>query len=324
MFHIYKLPKSQLWHGRIDSETDPDSFRFHQVVQCLSSEDVPNSDSTFSIIGFECEEGVRRNKGRLGAAKAPDEIRKLLSPLPYQLEHPHQTVDVGNVVCKSDQLEKAQQELGDHIERLLAKSHTPIILGGGHETLYGHYLGARKFIGPDAKLGLINIDAHFDMREAEQPSSGTMFRQILEDDQNAGYLVLGIQPFGNTKALFSKATELGCQYILAENLASDDSAETNQTIDAFCSQYDYVLLTLCTDSIVASAAPGVSATSPLGLEPFLVRRLLRYIAAKDNVYSFDISEVNPLLDENEKTVKLAAYLVAETMNSFSQTSRKKR
>ena len=61
---------------------------------------------------------------------------------------------------------------------------TPIIFGGGHETAYGHYLGVRKYIGEDASLGIINIDAHFDLRPYdEQPSSGTMFKQILEHDK---------------------------------------------------------------------------------------------------------------------------------------------
>ena len=86
---------------------------------------------------------------------------------------------------------------------------TPIILGGGHETAYGHYLGVRNYIGKEAKLGIINIDAHFDLRPYnEQPSSGTMFRQILEQDENSSYLVLGIQRYGNTQALFDKADEL--------------------------------------------------------------------------------------------------------------------
>lgn len=310
---MYKLPKTHYWHGRIDSETDRDSFRFHQAVEFMSSDEVPAN--AFSIIGFECEEGVRRNQGRLGAMQAPNEIRKQLANLPYHLGS-QQTVDVGNVMCKGEEMERAQQELGSHIELMLKRSSTPIILGGGHETLYGHYLGVRKFIGPNAKLGLINIDAHFDMREADQPSSGTMFKQILETDTNAGYLVLGIQPYGNTRSLFNRADKLGAKYMLAEDLALWNMPETEKIIDAFCAQYDYVLVTLCTDSISATAAPGVSAPSPFGLDPVLVRQLLRSIVANEKVQSFDISEVNPSLDENGKTVKLAAYLVAEVMGSF--------
>ncbi|MFC4714219.1 formimidoylglutamase [Planococcus dechangensis] len=312
---MYQLANSRLWQGRIDSKTDFDSFRFHQVVEFKNTEELADRKQAFTIVGFECDEGVRRNEGRLGAKHAPDELRKALAALPYHFEKYQKLIDTGNIICEDGRLESAQRELGNHIENLLKRSTTPIILGGGHETLYGHYLGARQFIGADKKLGLINIDAHFDMREADAPSSGTMFRQILETDINAGYLVLGIQSFGNTKALFNKADKLGCQYILAENLSTE--CATKLAIDDFCHNHDYVLLTLCTDSIAASAAPGVSAPAPFGLDPLVVRGLISYITRKENTRSFDISEVNPLLDENGKTVKLAAYLIAEAMDGFA-------
>ena len=314
---MYKLPDSQLWQGRIDSSTDRDSFRFHQAVETIELVDLPEESPAFAVIGFECEEGVRRNQGRLGAAEAPNAIRGKLASLPYNFDAQQQTFDVGNVVCGGYALEEAQQELGAAVQQLMEKSAIPIILGGGHETLYGHYLGVRGFAGADAKIGLINIDAHFDLREAKQASSGTMFRQILEDDPNAGYLCLGIQTFGNTQALFKKAELLGCEYILAEELNLSDMPAASKTIDAFCEQYDIVLMTLCMDSINASAAPGVSAPAPLGLDPVMVCKLLRCIASKKNVKSFDISEVNPALDEQQQTVKLAAYLVAEVMDSFT-------
>ena len=272
------------------------------------------NERAFSLIGFESDEGVKRNNGRIGAASAPNEIRKQLAKLPYHLDKGTRMVDIGNIACENGKLEQAQQVLGEQVAKLLHHSCTPIIIGGGHETLYGHFLGVREFIGSGASLGIINIDAHFDMRESEISSSGTMFKQILDEDQQAGYLCLGIQQFGNTKALFNIAETYGCQYIMEESLTFEDA--TKKVIDEFADKYDYVLLTLCTDSINASAAPGVSAPSPFGLDPKLVRSLLGYIVAKENVTSFDISEVNPLLDEDDKTTRLAAYLIAEVMKSF--------
>jgi len=56
------------------------------------------------------------------------------------------------VTCSNDKLEEAQAALGHTVSDLLSKSSTPIILGGVHETLYGHYLGVRQHIGPDASL----------------------------------------------------------------------------------------------------------------------------------------------------------------------------
>lgn len=310
------MPNQQLWQGRIDTTTNRSGFRLHQVIQIQAVDDVKDKDNTFSFIGFASDEGVKRNKGRTGAAMAPDKIRTELAKLPYGYDLKTKLIDVGNVVCENDELEKAQEELGNQIYKLFQQRVTPIIIGGGHETLYGHYLGARKHIGPERTLGIINIDAHFDLRHDEIPSSGTMFRQILEQDKRAGYLCLGIQEFGNTRLLFETADRFGCAYVQADDIRPDNIWRTLEKIDLFAGQYEDIIVTLCTDSIMASAAPGVSAPSPMGLDPQLVKRLLKYTVARKNVRSFDISEVNPLVDENGKTVKLAAYLIAETMKSF--------
>ncbi len=312
------MADKQLWSGRIDNDSDKSSFRFHQVVKVQDINELTINKNTFSILGFSSDEGVKRNKGRLGAASAPYEIREFLAKLPYNINEKAETIDAGDVICVEGELEKAQKELGYCVSRLLEKGTTPIIIGGGHETLYGHYLGVRKYIGYGKTLGIINIDAHFDLRDDELPSSGTMFRQILEQDDYAAYLCLGIQKFGNTKALFQAADNYGCKYILADEIDTNDYQNTFQAIDEFSNNYDYIILTLCTDSIMSSVAPGVSAPSPLGLEPKTVKSLLKYIVKKENTLSFDISEVNPLVDENDKTVRLAAYFLAETMGVFNQ------
>ncbi|WLR53319.1 formimidoylglutamase [Bacillus tianshenii] len=309
------MPSTECWRGRIDSKTDLAQFRLHQIVQMTNLNEAMTKESSFCIIGFESDEGVKRNKGRVGASEAPNEIRKALAAIPVTLGSGKKLMDAGNIICENEDLESAQEELGQHLSRLYQYNKTPLILGGGHETLYGHYLGARNFIGPDASLGIINIDAHFDLRDDERPSSGTMFKQILANDPNSHYLCLGIQELANTKALFQSANEYNCKYILEEDITKNHYEATFKAIDEF-SQHDYVIVTLCTDSILASAAPGVSAPSPFGLEPKVVRTLLRYIVSKRNVLSFDLSEVNPRLDLDGRTTKLAALLIAEAMNHF--------
>ena len=68
----------------------------------------------------------------------------------------------------------------------------------------------------------------------------------------------------------------------------------------------------------AAYAPGVSAPSPFGLHPKTVRDLIRHIVAKEKVLSFDVSEVNPVVDENNKTVTLAAQLINESLIHFHE------
>ncbi|MFS0763627.1 formimidoylglutamase [Peribacillus phoenicis] len=317
---MYTNPTSKYWNGRIDSQSDMDSFRYHQRVRLAPIPELAissNASKTFGLIGFKCDEGVKRNKGRIGAAEGPDHIRQYLAKLPCHLPSQTELVDAGDVICESTEMEAAQFELGSAVDRILETKAIPIILGGGHETLYGHYLGIRKSIGPKARLGIINIDAHFDMRPYEkESSSGTMFKQILDEDQSCGYLCVGIQKQGNTKALFETAERSNVDYILEEDLSLNEMDETKRRINEFVNKNDYIMLTLCTDVIDSAYAPGVSAPSPFGLNPKLVRAIIRHIVSNEKILSFDISEVNPSLDENNKTVTLAAHLINEVLLHF--------
>ena len=70
------------WKGRIDSTTDYDAFRWHQWVQPLDlniQTEKPECELGFAFIGFCSEQGVKRNKGRVGTALAPDFIRAQMS-----------------------------------------------------------------------------------------------------------------------------------------------------------------------------------------------------------------------------------------------------
>ncbi|MDV6379392.1 formimidoylglutamase [Sporosarcina sp. GW1-11] len=301
------------WSGRTDSKTNRSAFRMHQIVQ-LSELKESVTNKTCALIGFSSEEGVRRNNGRLGAAEGPNALRSELAKLPWRMPAECQLFDMGTIVCEGTQLESAQAELGAAVRQCLEKNANPVILGGGHETAYGHYLGVREFIGPDAKLGVINIDAHFDLRSyEEQPSSGTMFKQMLDTDPNVEYLVLGIQEFGNTDILFQEADAQGVSYVLEQEISSGHMDDTLQKIAFFIEQQDYILLTLCSDVLNAAVAPGVSAPSPFGLDPLTVRSFIQMVASHEKALSFDISEINPALDQQNQTVKLGAYLTNEAI-----------
>lgn len=315
---MYKLTDKNIWQGRIDA--DRESLRYHQAVQ-LETIDTISKQRTkaFSIIGFQCDEGVQRNQGRPGAAKGPDAIRQQMAALPLTIGREIPVIDVGNLRCLNNDLEKAQTLLGKTVAKTYKNNFYPIVLGGGHETFYGHYLGIREAVGANETIGLVNIDAHFDLRTDKTPSSGTMFQQILSEDSKTSYLCIGIQELGNTEALFKEAERHSCTYIYADDALDK---KTFTLIDQFAKEHDHIIVTLCMDVINSTAAPGVSAPAPFGLEPKTVRKLLRHIISQQNTRSFDVSEVNPTLDENLQTSRLAAYLVADVMHTFAKRNNK--
>ncbi|WP_017548385.1 formimidoylglutamase [Salinicoccus carnicancri] len=285
--------KHHEYSGRVDDENKPE--RFHQVVKQWA-EGTGSGRPVF--IGFCSEEGVRRNKGRPGAKGGPYKVREKMASLPYT----DTVFDYGSISAEQD-LEASQEALGQCVAEVFANGQFPMIVGGGHETLYGHYLGVRRHY-PDARVAVVNLDAHFDMRD-EAPSSGTMFHQILTGDENIDYFVFGIQSGANTKTLFDAADAFGVKYALIEEMRNTGIFE--ESLESL-GEYDAVFATLCMDSVQQGVAPGTSAPSPNGFTASEVHELVGNLAKLPNIVSFDISEVAPRLDIDERTSGLAASL----------------
>ena len=92
-----------------------------------------------------------------------------------------------------------------------------IVLGGGHDLSYGSWRGLSQ-ADPDQTIGVINFDAHFDLRCPHvDPNSGTGFYQILNESQTSlnpsDYVCLGIAASGNTRDLFMRAHQWGVKYL---------------------------------------------------------------------------------------------------------------
>ncbi|MFB9862845.1 formimidoylglutamase [Rufibacter immobilis] len=311
---MYKPSDKTTWNGRIDPQDGVLGLRWHQIVQLLDlSREVAESEGSIIFLGFSCDEGVRRNQGRVGAAAAPSAIRQAMSALADHLPDEVQLFGGGDVICANQRLEEAQAQLGRKVQMLLRKGYKPLVLGGGHETAYGHFLGIQPHLKPGEKLGIINLDAHFDLRTyGQHPSSGSPFLQIADALQAGGqefrYLCLGIQEYGNTRKLFKTAADLGVQYCTAEEVQT--GAETvQQKLREFLDGVDKVYLSIDLDVFAAAYAPGVSAPTALGITPHAALPLLRQIIQSGKVLSLDVVELNPALDIDNRTAKLAAALI---------------
>lgn len=160
------------------------------------------------------------------------------------------------------------------------------------------------------KLGIINFDAHFDLRpyqKNEPGTSGTPFSQIAawcgENRRRFEYCCLGIQNRGNTASLFKRAKELNVSYLTAEELYEKSLAWHLAFLDDFMLNLDHIYLTICLDVLAECFAPGVSAPQPLGLTPWQILPLLKYIIQSGKVVSLDIAELSPPLDQDQKNGK---------------------
>lgn len=315
------------WKGRVDSTTDYDAFRWHQWVQPLDLNEVTepmNCKLGFAVLGFCSEQGVKRNKGRVGTALAPDFIRAQMSNFPCTFSKEVRFFDAGNILCDEISMEEGQRLLGHAVEKILDLNLFPIVLGGGHETTFGHFQGQLADLKKQKEsldMGIINFDAHFDLRPYEHgPSSGSMFRQIADiykkEQAVYHYLPLGIQEHSNTVSLFKYAKEIGADYILAKEIQTSNYSTILEKIDTFLYECDSAYITICTDVFSSAFAPGVSATQSLGLDPEVVLPLLKHILRTRQVRGFDICEISPRFDQDNTTANLGAVLIFAVVNTM--------
>ncbi|MEC5157712.1 formimidoylglutamase [Chryseobacterium sp. MP_3.2] len=305
-----------IWQGRFDGD-DP---LYHRIFQRVNLEDnydniLPND---FVLHGFSVDEGVNRNKGRVGAKDAPDVIRKSCTNFPV-VNANFALKDFGNITCDDANLEEAQNILAEKVQRVLEKGGKSLVFGGGHEVMFGHYSGLRKAF-PNKKIGIINFDAHFDNREIDPQigeSSGTGFWQIAQEGC-INCLHIGIQRNSNTLKLFDTAHQFGMKYILSDELFWENLPQNYEVINHFLAPIDVLYLTVCMDVFNAAIAPGVSALAYNGIfADAAFSHLYRHILKSNKLVALDFAEVNPTYDIDNKTARLAASLANEW---FMQTN----
>lgn len=310
---MHRPVEREIWSGRVDPESGAE--RWHQKVRILTPDMIDTGEPGIALLGICSDIGVSRNQGRAGAAKGPHAIRSALANVAWHLPVP--CYDAGDLLCIDRGLEELQTEQAGWVERLLDLHHFPLVLGGGHEISFGSHLGLRRHLmrsGQRGMVGVVNFDAHFDLRKSEDATSGTPFLQIAETCQKEElefrYFCLGVSEAANTLALFGRGASLGAQWLLDEQLAPWNLLEAEIRLRDFLATCDFVHLSIDLDVLPASVAPGVSAPAPRGVSLEVIEHLLHLIKvqAGPKLRLADLAECNPDFDIDGRTAKVAARL----------------
>jgi formiminoglutamase len=269
------------------------------------------------LLGFPQDEGVRRNHGRPGAAEAPREIRRWLyrlttwepeSDMDLAEEPP---LDLGDLRIEGS-LEETQAALAVVVAAVLDKGAIPVVLGGGHETAYGHYLG---YTALSYSCAIINIDAHLDVRPLIEGRghSGSPFRQALEHPTHPlpgdRYVCLGAQPHATSRQHGKYARERGCVIRWCGELRPSLAHHLAAVGDRLAAEGCRVLLTIDADAVQMADLPGVSAPNPAGLTGDEVLAAARLAGQSPQVSSLDLVEINPRLDRDGQSARWGALVI---------------
>jgi formiminoglutamase len=294
----------------------PDDPRLDEIIECWDGTMAALRPGRPVLVGFPQDEGVLRNGGREGAARAPDEIRKHLwrmTPFDSETESDITVLaplDAGNLRVVGN-LEESQAALAEAVATILASGAVPIVLGGGHETAFGHFLGYAKARQP---VGILNLDAHLDVRPclSGQGHSGSPFRQAMEHREfplAAGrYACIGANPFAVAREHVRYVLNRGATVCWTGSTSNIEAAFEAQ-LQRLGGQGHSVYLTVDADVVCSADVPGVSAPNPLGFPGQTVAALARLAAQNPQVASVDIVEVNPLLDRDGQSSRWAAMVI---------------
>lgn len=339
---LYRTPSMEFWgdlgKARVDSVTDPRTHRLHNLIRPAFILDrsgngeltvdgvtpVAAGSQAYLLLGYDCYEGVRRNRGRVGqGTPGPLAVREALRNLPDQFPE-IDLYDGGDIVFTTlsgdEPLLTTQMTFSRAVQLVYSQGIMPIGIGGGNDLSFGHGHGvySRFAKRPGIRVGVINWDQHLDLRPVEERgiTSGTPFRQLAGLCEEMGlpfqYMCLGVKRTSNTTLLFDYAQTIGAVMVFAEEMMERNLDDIEKRIDEFLAGADVVYLTFDLDVFISGSAPGVSAINPDGVTPGpLFYYLFDRIIQSGKVVSVDVTELaaSGLDAPNGCTAQLTARLI---------------
>eukprot|EP00397_Hematodinium_sp_SG-2012_P024017 GEMP01025000.1.p1 GENE.GEMP01025000.1~~GEMP01025000.1.p1 ORF type:complete len:363 (+),score=76.79 GEMP01025000.1:102-1091(+) len=276
--------------------------------------------AVLSLILWPFDEGCVRNGGRPGAKSGPhialEHIRKTgaLHNVPYMGKNAQNDGDYIDLteygiagphwIAPGTSLEDAHANLRVQVYKDLKESRIPFIIGGGNDQSWPN-AEALLMAKPSTKVGVINIDAHFDVRpllDDGKMHSGAPFRMLLESEAyeagNIRFVEFAAQGQQCSKAHVDYLVQKGAQILWMEHLrwSKDPHAVKNAFRDVLTSlrkDCELIFVSFDIDSIRQSDVPCVSCPSPLGMSSEEAIDIMFLAGKEPKVGMVDVSEFNP-------------------------------
>jgi arginase len=223
-------------------------------------------------------------------------------------------------------------ELCDRVAKLVAQARregeTPLVLGGDHSVALGSLVGMASVHG---RGGVLWIDAHGDLNTPETSPSGNVHGMVL-----AAALGRGGDAFRYDEWMLP-AIEAGKLALVGVRSLDQGERDLLKKLDAkvfTMSEIDrrgietcmrealehavgagFLHVSLDMDVLDPEHAPGVGTPVRGGLSYREAHLAMEMVAESGQADSFDVVEVNPILDRENATGKLAVELVASALGA---------
>lgn len=243
-------------------------------------------------------------------------------PQAEEMEHPFHGDETIGLAHHLPQVTQVCQQIYAHTLNCLQANEKVIFLGGDHSIS----IGTVAAVAQHEPIGLIWVDAHGDMNTPHTSPSGNIHGMSLAvlmgdgPDQltDIGYkgpkihpaqvALIGLRELdGEEKKRLAKSGV--ATYTMTQIDEHGMATLARMILDRF-SHLNHIHVSLDMDSLDPAIAPGVGTPVPGGLTYREAHLLMEILAESDKVRSVDVVEVNPILDERNKTAQEAVELVA--------------
>ncbi|HEX8482756.1 MAG TPA: arginase family protein [Allosphingosinicella sp.] len=280
--------------------------------------DLIGSEGQVAILGAPMESGSV-TPGRCDLA--PDTIRRALRRFStYDVERSSELFfavrDLGDVPVQGVSPADGFAPIRDAAAAAVAQHRLTLLLGGNNAVTRpaAHALGL-----PLAKIGLITLDAHFDLRStAGGPMNGNPIRCLLEDGlPGSNICQIGLAPFANTARMHADAQAAGIGvYTMADCLERGILAVLNHALARFV-HVEALMIDFDIDVIDRASCPGAPGARPGGMPVSMFFAAARRLAAEPRVKLVDLTEFDPALDVSDITALTAGRWVSEILAGFA-------
>ena len=291
---------------------------------------------TIHVIGVPMDLGA----GRRGVDMGPSAIR--IAGLNQRLrELGHTVIDEGDLDIRIPEQLKvgdprtrylaeiagANRMLAERVRKVVARGHFPLVLGGDHSIAVGTVSGLAMHARSRRKrLGLLWVDAHSDINTPGTSPSGNVHGMPL-----AALLGLGPAALSSLGGRFPKVAP---ERVALVGIRSVDQGERNhlrglgvhvytmadidrhgihhvmeQAIADVSRETDMVHVSFDLDAVDPNVAPGVGTPVKGGLSYREAHSVMESLAEAGVVTSLEVVEVNPILDDRNRSAEFAVELV---------------
>ena len=197
-----------------------------------------------------------------------------------------------------------------------AEAHAlTLLVGGNNAVTRPAVLG----LGGDlSEIGLITLDAHFDMRDLDQGlSNGNPVRALLADGlPGANVAQVGLASFANSRVMHEDAIEAGNLVVTMNDVRDDGIAHAIDRALDHVSHCDALVIDCDIDVIDRSQFPAAPGGRPGGMAVHDFFYAVRHLAADPRVHVIDLTEWDPPLDSTDLSALTAARWVAECLAGY--------